>query len=121
MTHDLISLTIIMAVAVICPVIAERIPGKPIPQTVLLLAFGAILGPHVLNRIWLTDATDLLSELGLAFLFRSRYLEPKHLGGSSGTRACCSGDRESPPGIVEPASRPAGRVGTIICTDGGGS
>lgn len=86
MTHDLISLTIIMAVAVICPVIAERIPGKPIPQTVLLLAFGAILGPHVLNRIWLTDATDLLSELGLAFLFllAGYEIEPKQLGGHQG-------------------------------------
>ncbi|OZG69440.1 cation:proton antiporter [Bifidobacterium eulemuris] len=86
MTHDLISLTIIMAVAVICPILAERIPGKPIPQTVLLLVFGMALGPHLLNKIWLTDAVDLLSELGLAFLFllAGYEIDPKKLGGHQG-------------------------------------
>lgn len=86
MTHDLVSLSIIMAVAVICPIIAERIPGKPIPQTVLLLIFGAVLGPHMLDKIWLTDATELLSELGLAFLFllAGYEIDPKKLGGHQG-------------------------------------
>lgn len=86
MTHDLVSLSIIMVVAVICPIIAERIPGKPIPQTVLLLIFGAVLGPHMLDRIWLTDATELLSELGLAFLFllAGYEIDPKKLGGHQG-------------------------------------
>lgn len=85
-THDLISLTIIMAGAVLCPIVADRIPGKPIPQTVLLLAFGAALGPHLLNRIWLTDATELLSELGLAFLFllAGYEINPKQLSGHQG-------------------------------------
>lgn len=86
MTHDLVSLSIIMVVAVICPIIAERIPGKPIPQTVLLLIFGAVLGPHMLDKIWLTDATELLSELGLAFLFllAGYEIDPKKLGGHQG-------------------------------------
>lgn len=86
MTHDLISVTIIMAGAVLCPIIADRIPGKAIPQTVLLLLFGAVLGPHLLNRIWLTDATELLSELGLAFLFllAGYEINPRQLGGHQG-------------------------------------
>ena len=86
MTHDLVSLTIIMAVAVICPIIAERIPGKPIPQTVLLLVLGAALGPHLLGGIWLNEATELLSELGLAFLFLLAGFEinPKKLSGHQG-------------------------------------
>lgn len=86
MTHDLVSLSIILIVAVVCPIIAERIPGKPIPQTVLLLVFGAVLGPHLLGRIWLTDATELLSELGLAFLFllAGFEIDPRKLGGHQG-------------------------------------
>ena len=45
MTQELVSLTIIMAVAAVSPIVAQLIPGKFIPQTVLLLAAGAVLGP----------------------------------------------------------------------------
>ena len=41
--------------------------GKPIPETVLLLLAGALLGPHGLGAIQSTDAINLLSDLGLAF------------------------------------------------------
>lgn len=51
MTVDLVSLTIIMLVAVLCPVIVQIIPGKPVPQTVLLLLAGALLGPHMFGII----------------------------------------------------------------------
>lgn len=37
MTYDLVSLSIIMMIAVACPTITQLIPGKPMPQTVLLL------------------------------------------------------------------------------------
>lgn len=69
MAHDFISLAIIAVVAFVAPVIAQAIPRKPIPETVLLLAFGAILGPNCMNHIWLTEPITLLSDLGLAFLF----------------------------------------------------
>lgn len=59
-----------MMIAVACPIITQLIPGKPMPQTVLLLAFGAIFGPFILDKIWVTKAVELLSELGLAFLFQ---------------------------------------------------
>ena len=69
MTVDLVSLTIIMLVAVLCPVIVQLIPGKPVPQTVLLLLAGALLGPHMFGVIQVSESVQLLSELGLAFLF----------------------------------------------------
>lgn len=70
MTYDLVSLSIIMMIAVACPIITQLIPGKLMPQTVLLLVFGAIFGPFILDKIWVTKAVELLSELGLAFLFQ---------------------------------------------------
>lgn len=70
MTYDLVSLSIIMMIAVTCPIITQLIPGKPMPQTVLLLVFGAIFGPFILDKIWVTKAVELLSEPGLAFLFQ---------------------------------------------------
>lgn len=70
MAYDLVSLSIIMMIAVTCPIITQLIPGKPMPQTVLLLVFGAIFGPFILDKIWVTKAVELLSELGLAFLFQ---------------------------------------------------
>lgn len=70
MTYDLVSLSIIMMIAVTCPIITQLIPSKPMPQTVLLLVFGAIFGPFILDKIWVTNAVELLSELGLAFLFQ---------------------------------------------------
>ncbi|MEQ6176610.1 cation:proton antiporter [Bifidobacterium breve] len=57
-------------IAVARPIITQLIPGKPMPQTVLLLVFGAIFGPFILDKIWVTKAVELLSELGLAFLFQ---------------------------------------------------
>ena len=86
MTHDLVSLTVIMAVAVICPIVAQLIPGRFIPQTVLLLAAGAALGPYGCNVIRTTDAVELLSELGLAFLFllAGYEIDPKRLSGHQG-------------------------------------
>ena len=87
MTYGLVSLSIIMMIAVACPIITQLIPGKPMPQTVLLLVFGAIFGPFILDKIWVTKAVELLSELGLAFLFqlhpairhteRQPYIEPE--------------------------------------------
>ena len=70
MAYDLVSLSIIMMIAVTCPIITQLIPGKPMPQTVLLLVFGVIFGPFILDKIWVTKAVELLSELGLAFLFQ---------------------------------------------------
>ena len=68
MAIDLVSLALISLVSVACPIIAGLIPGKPIPETVLLLLAGALLGPHGLGAIQSTEASNLLSELAIPFL-----------------------------------------------------
>ena len=86
MTQELVSLTIIMAVAAVSPIVAQLIPGRFIPQTVLLLATGAALGPYGLGVIEVNDAVKLLSELGMAFLFllAGYEIDPKRLAGHQG-------------------------------------
>lgn len=86
MTQELVSLTIIMAVAAVSPIVAQLIPGRFIPQTVLLLVAGAALGPYGLGVIEVNDAVKLLSELGMAFLFllAGYEIDPKRLAGHQG-------------------------------------
>ena len=86
MTQELVSLTIIMAVAAVSPIVTQLIPGRFIPQTVLLLVTGAALGPYGLGVIEVNDAVKLLSELGMAFLFllAGYEIDPKRLAGHQG-------------------------------------
>lgn len=88
MTVDLVSLTIIALVAAVCPLVANLVPRQLIPETVLLLLAGALLGPHGANVVLLTDAVTLLSDLGLAFLFllAGYEINPKSLMGTQGKR-----------------------------------
>ena len=69
METEFTSLAIIAIVATVVPLVANRIPNKLVPETVLLLVAGAAFGPHALGYVHLTDAISLLSELGMAFLF----------------------------------------------------
>lgn len=86
MTIDLISLAVIALVAVLSPILASLIPGKPIPETVFLLMAGALLGPHLLGAVQVSDSVTLLSDLGLAFLFllAGYEINPKNLTGKQG-------------------------------------
>lgn len=88
MTIDLVSLAIIALVAAASPIVAKLIPNKLVPETVLLLAAGALLGPNMAGGIVLTDAVGLLSDLGLAFLFllAGYEINPKSLTGGQGKR-----------------------------------
>ena len=88
MPVDFISLAVIALVAAICPLIAQSIPGKPIPETVFLLLAGALFGPYLLGTIHLTDSVGLLSDLGLAFLFllAGYEISPKNLTSNQGKR-----------------------------------
>lgn len=88
MTHDFVSLAIIAFVAALAPLIANLIPKKPIPETVLLLIGGAILGPSFLNQIWLDESVLFISDLGTAMLFLLAGLEinPKTITGAEGKR-----------------------------------
>ncbi len=86
MTVDLVSLTVMMLVAAVSPMITQVIPGKVVPQTVILLVAGALLGPHVGQIIEVDASIELLSELGLAFLFllAGYEIDPKKLTGHQG-------------------------------------
>ena len=92
MVVDLTSLAFISLVAVLCPLVASLIPGKAIPETVLLLLAGALLGPHGAQLIQTSDAISLLSDLGLAFLFllAGYEISPKSLTGSEGKRGAAT-------------------------------
>ncbi len=63
------SMALIALIAIFAPMIAQAIPKKPIPEIVFLLFAGAILGPHTLQLIEVSEPISLFSELGLAFLF----------------------------------------------------
>ena len=81
-----VSLAIIALVAFASPFIASAIPGKPVPETVFLLVFGAVLGPHILGLIHVDAEVSLVSELGLAFLFllAGFEIDPKNITGVEG-------------------------------------
>ena len=83
------SLAIFVLVAAVVPIIANAIPGKLIPEAVLLLAAGAALGPHGFAVVQVTEPVQLLSELGMAFLFllAGYEIEPKNIAGRAGGRA----------------------------------
>ena len=86
MEMEFISLAVIAVVSALAPLVANRIPGKLVPETVLLLIAGAVLGPHAANIVQVTDSVSLLSELGMAFLFllAGYEIDPKNLTGHAG-------------------------------------
>lgn len=88
MTVDLVSLALIALVAAASPIVAKLIPNKLVPETVFLLIAGAVLGPHMIGAVELTDSVGLLSDLGLGFLFllAGYEINPKSLTGSQGKR-----------------------------------
>ena len=82
-----VSLTIIAVISASVPVIAHLIPRNIIPETVLLIAAGALLGPNMANVIRADNtAILLLSDLGCAFLFllAGYEIDPKSVAGRDG-------------------------------------
>lgn len=69
MATTLVSLLVIFVIALLAPIASAAVPHKSVPEVVFLLAFGALLGPHMAGVIHITDGVDIISELGLAFLF----------------------------------------------------
>lgn len=84
------SLFWIFAIAVVSPLLSRLSRGY-VPDAVLLLAFGVVVGPHALG--WAgRDGLDMLSELGLGMLFllAGYELDPKLLSGRTGRVAQAS-------------------------------
>lgn len=88
MISELISLAVIAIIAVLAPMLTRIIPGRAVPETVILIFAGALLGPNLAGVITLDEASSLLSDLGLAFLFllAGYEIDPKNLTQGQGLR-----------------------------------
>jgi Kef-type K+ transport system membrane component KefB len=68
LTRGLETLLVAATVAALAPVLVALLPGPRIPQIVVLLVGGVLIGPEVLG--WAErPAIDLLANVGLGFLF----------------------------------------------------
>jgi len=75
--------------AVLAPLVAGLVPRRLLPEVVLLLVLGVLIGPHVLGLATTGDAIDILRELGLGMLFllAGYEIELDELAGRGGRRA----------------------------------
>src|SRR3712207_5230999 len=64
----LATLLAVAVVAVAAPLVVAVLPGPRIPQVVVLLAGGMLIGPQVLG-IGSPDSVQILADVGLGFLF----------------------------------------------------
>jgi Kef-type K+ transport system membrane component KefB len=62
------ALAVITAVAVIAPLISDWLKNR-VPDVVLEIALGILVGPYVLGMAKVTPVVDALSFIGLTFLF----------------------------------------------------
>ena len=67
-THGLETLLAVTLVAALAPMIVAALPGPRIPQVVILILAGILLGPHALGLAD-TGSIKLLANVGLGFLF----------------------------------------------------
>jgi Kef-type K+ transport system membrane component KefB len=63
------SLLVIVLIAALTPLIITRIPGPKIPEVVVLLVLGILVGPQALGIAHFSPSIDLLSNFGLGMLF----------------------------------------------------
>ena len=88
MATDFISLFAAALIAALSPIIARLVPRGLVPETVILLLAGALLGPYMAGIIQTTDSIEMLADLGLAFLFllAGYEINPRSLSGSQGKK-----------------------------------
>jgi Kef-type K+ transport system membrane component KefB len=68
LTQGLNDLVAVALVAALTPIVVAVLPGPRIPQVVIFLIGGVLIGPHVLGLAE-TSSIQLLSNIGLGFLF----------------------------------------------------
>jgi len=68
LTQGLDDLVVVALVAALAPIVTALLPGPRVPQVVIFLFGGVLIGPHVLGLAE-TSAIQLLSNIGLGFLF----------------------------------------------------
>ncbi|WP_197494312.1 cation:proton antiporter domain-containing protein, partial [Rhodococcus sp. EPR-134] len=83
------SLFWIALIAAIAPIVAGLIPRRLVPEVVLLLLAGAVVGPFALNIAADSEAIGILRELGLGMLFllAGYEIDRQELSGRGGRRA----------------------------------
>ncbi len=64
----LTSLLAVALVAALAPIVVSSLPGPKVPQVVVLILAGILIGPHVLGLAD-TQSIRLLANIGLGFLF----------------------------------------------------
>ncbi len=89
MESSFVSLLWIAICAVVAPLLAGLVPRRLVPEVVLLLVAGVLIGPYGLGLAVTDDAIGLLRELGLGMLFllAGYEIELSELTGRSGRRA----------------------------------
>ena len=68
LNQGLVDLVAVALVAALAPIVVAVLPGPRVPQVVILLLGGVLIGPHVLGLAE-TSSIQLLSNIGLGFLF----------------------------------------------------
>jgi Kef-type K+ transport system membrane component KefB len=68
LTQGLDDLVAVALVAVLAPIVVAVLPGPRVPQVVIFLLGGVLIGPHVLGLAE-TSSIKLLANIGLGFLF----------------------------------------------------
>jgi Kef-type K+ transport system membrane component KefB len=63
------SLFVIMLIAAVTPLVVARLPGLKIPEVVLLIIFGIIVGPQALDIANFDSSISLVANFGLGMLF----------------------------------------------------
>lgn len=88
LVDDLLSMWWIALSAVLAPMLA-LVTRRTIPDVVWLLAFGVVIGPHMLGLAEQTDSVAFLRELGMGFLFLLAGFEvnPADMRGRQGRHA----------------------------------
>ena len=68
LNQGLVDLVAVALVAALAPLLVAALPGPRIPQVVIFLLGGVLIGPHVLG-VAETSNIQLLANIGLGFLF----------------------------------------------------
>jgi Kef-type K+ transport system membrane component KefB len=68
MTVDFDNLLLVMAVAVLVPLLLGLVPRVPVPSSVLEIAAGIVIGPAVLDWVSNDTVIKVFAELGVALL-----------------------------------------------------
>ena len=67
LTQGLDDLVVVALAAALAPIIVAVLPGPRVPQVVIFLFGGVLIGPHVLGLAE-TSSIKLLANIGLGFL-----------------------------------------------------